>query len=160
MTLPKSLESISTHAFRGCTGLTSLTLWNGLEFIGESAFEDTRLTSLTLPNTVKALGIAAFTGNHGLASVILPHALILGNNAFRRCWELTSVVFRPPVSRGAFIAWSVGSSRHRANWKLTTVERLRNVLRLITMFDLWSRDVSSVDPDRSRGVFLGCALSM
>ena len=35
----------------------------------------------------------------------------------------------PPPS---FIAWVVGNSRNRANWKLTTVKQLRNVLRLIT----------------------------
>ena len=35
----------------------------------------------------------------------------------------------PPRS---FIAWAVGNSRNRANWKFTTVKQLRNVLRLIT----------------------------
>ena len=37
----------------------------------------------------------------------------------------------PPPS---FIAWSVGSSRNRDNWQLTTVKQLRNVLSLITTF--------------------------
>ena len=42
----------------------------------------------------------------------------------------------PRVSRGVFIAWAVGHSRNRANWHLTPLKRLRNVLRLITALSL------------------------
>merc|ERR1712037_844607 len=72
------------------------------------------------------------------------------------CTALTSVVFRPPPSRAAFIAWAVGSSRNRANCQLTTVKRLRNVMRIMTTLALWSRDVASLDPDGSKCVFRGC----
>ena len=75
----------------------------------------------------------------------LPNGLVnLANDAFVRCNALVSVVFRPPVSRGALIAWSVGSSRNRVNWQLTTLQRLRNVLRLITELAMWSRDVPAL----------------
>ena len=61
------------------------------------------------------------------------------------------------MSRPALIAWAVGSSRNRDNWRLTSVMRLRNVLSLITLLALKSYDaVSSVDPDGSRYVFEGC----
>ena len=50
----------------------------------------------------------------------------------------------------------MGNSRNRANWALTSVMRLRNVLRLITVFALDPRDVDSVDPFGIRGVFMGC----
>ena len=70
---------------------------------------------------------------------------------------LSSVIFRPRVP-SAFIAWSVGQSRNRTNWQLTTVKRLRNVLRLITEFALEERrDVESVDPDGQNFVFDGCS---
>ena len=43
------------------------------------------------------------------------------------------------------------------NWQLTTVERLRNVLRLITAMALWRRDdVASLDPRGRNRVFEGC----
>ena len=40
--------------------------------------------------------------------------------------------------------------------QLTTMMRLRNVLRLVTALDLERHDVCSVDPDGSREVFKGC----
>ena len=114
------------------------------------------LTSV-VPEGVETIGQAAFQECTGLTSLSLPHRLAtVGDKAFCDCTALTSVVFRPPVSRGAFIAWAVGSSRNRANWQLTTVERLRNVVRHITEFALERRDVASIDPDGQRGVFQGC----
>merc|ERR1712037_342895 len=122
-------------AFMGCSGLTALTLPHDLVSVGKRAFAYcTALTAVTLPHTLTSVG----------------------KRAFANCTALTSVVFRPPVSRGAFIAWAVGSSRNRANWQLTTVMRLRNVLRLITTLAMWSRDVASLDPDGSKRVFKGC----
>ena len=88
----------------------------------------------------------------GLTSVTLPHSLKnVGDSAFAST-SLTSVGFRPPVS-GSFITWVVGSSRNRANWQLTTVKYLRNVLCLVMALALERRDVSTVDPDGSREVF-------
>ena len=54
------------------------------------------------------------------------------------------------------VAWAVGSMRNRANWQLTSVKQLRNVLRLITAFALERRDVATIDPDGRKGVFTGC----
>lgn len=61
------------------------------------------------------------------------------------------------MSRLAFIAWVVGSSRNRDNWELTNLNQVRNTLRLITALAMWSRDVSSVDPIGNRRVFEGTA---
>ena len=126
---------VRAHAFSGCTGLTSLALPDNVNSVGERAFyRCVKLSFLTLPNALTAIKRDAFGG----------------------CSGLVSIVFRPPVSRDAFVAWAVGSSRHRANWQLTTVKHSRNVLRLITALALERRDVSSVDPDGSKGVFNGC----
>ena len=181
ITLPHSLVHVGARAFQDCTALTSLTLPPSLVDVGAKAFACcTALTSVTIPNSVKSIGKSAFWGCaalasvtlppgltvidtgafgdcSGLTSVTLPHSLVdVDNRAFGKCTALSSVVFRPPVSRGAFIAWAVGSCRNRSNWQLTTVERLRNVLRLITTLALWSRDVTSLDPDGSKQVFEGC----
>ena len=125
---------IGSYAFSGCTGLTSLAL----------------------PNSVKTIGIATFCDCSGLTSVSLPHGLdTVDYGAFGDCESLTSVVFRPPVSR-AFITWAVGNSRHRDNWQLTTLKRLRNVLRLVVVLSTEVRDVSTVDPGGHKQVFRGC----
>ena len=54
-------------------------------------------------------------------------------------------------------AWSVVSSRNRANCQRTTLKHTRNVLRLITALTLERRDaVSTVDPNGLKAVFNDC----
>ena len=156
--VPHGVKAIGSGAFDGCSGLTSLTLPNSVKRIDNHAFYGcSGLTSLTLPNSVKRIGAYAFGGCLALTSVSLPHGLdTVGSRAFEDCKSLTSVVFRPPVSRGAFIAWAVGNSRHRDNWQLTTLKRLRNVLRLVVVLSVEVRDVSTVDPGGRNHVFTGC----
>jgi len=158
VTFPESVKSVVYGAFAGCSALTSVTLSKSVETVGKKVFAGcSGLTSVTLPHALVNVGKAAFEGCTALTSVTLPHALVnVGKSAFRDCTALTSVAFRPPVSRGAFIAWAVGSSRNRTNWALTTVKRLRNVLRLVTALVLERRDVVSLDPDGSGKVFKGC----
>ncbi len=50
LVIPDSVTSIGSHAFRGCTGLTSVTIPDSVTSIGSSAFYGcTGLTSITLP---------------------------------------------------------------------------------------------------------------
>ena len=81
--------------------------------------------------------------------------MTVGEYAFQDCWSLSTTVFRARVSV-ALIAWVVANSRNRTNWQITTVEHLRNVLRLITELAVERRDVASLDPGGLRGVFNGC----
>ena len=101
--------------------------------------------------------MSAFELCHGLTSVTLPHKLTtVYAFTFRGCAAMQSIDFRPPVSRGVFIAWIVGSSRNRSNWQVSSVKSLHNVLRLITTMVVWSRDVTSLDPDETGCVLEGC----
>merc|ERR1712032_464701 len=128
------MTSVESHAFAGCTGLTSLTL----------------------PETMRSVRTNAFAGCTGITALTLPHALTsVGTSAFAGCTALTSVVLktRPPSD---FIAWAVGSSRNRTNWELTTLTQLRNVLRLITEFVVETLDVYNLNPGGLRKVFEGC----
>ena len=129
------MKTIGNHVFSHCEGLTSLTL----------------------PDSLKAVGKCSFENCRKLTCVSLPHSLPdVGDGAFADCYDLTSVDLRS-MSRPALIAWAVGNSRNRDNWRLTSVMRLRNVLALITVLALESRDVvSSLDPDGLRYVFEGC----
>ena len=62
-----SVTSLANAVFSSCTGLTSITLSEGLTSIGESAFYYcTGLTSLTIPSTVTSLGYRAFQYCTGL----------------------------------------------------------------------------------------------
>ena len=163
VTFPNKLTTVGARAFSHCHGLTSVTLPESLTHLGERAFSGcSGLTSVTLPNALTHVGEYAFAGCTALTSVVFRPPVSRGafiawdgEHAFAGCTALTSVVFGPPVSRGAFIAWATANSRHRDNWQLTTVKQLRNVLRLITTFAMWSRDVNDVDPGGRNDVFNG-----
>jgi hypothetical protein len=52
-----SVTRIGSSAFKGCSGLTSVTIPNTVTSIGESAFSGcSGLTSVTIPNTVTTIG--------------------------------------------------------------------------------------------------------
>ena len=93
VTLPDGLEKIGESAFKDCSGLTgTLTLPKGLNYIGKSAFEDcSGLTgTLTIPENIKTLPAEAFNSCSGLTEVILPKGLTtIEDGAFRFCDGLT-----------------------------------------------------------------------
>lgn len=156
VTFPDSISYISSDAFNHCPRLTSLTLPESLTGIGAYAFNGcSGLTSLSLPNTLITIGPCAFAKCSGITSLTLPNSTKIGLRSFQGCTGLTSIIFRPRLS-SIFIAWAVGRMRNRANWRLTTVKRLRNVLRLITALAFEQRDMSTVDVFHGKFGFQGC----
>ncbi|MBR6083661.1 MAG: leucine-rich repeat protein [Salinivirgaceae bacterium] len=87
-----SVTKIGNYAFEDCSGLTSVTLPNGITSISFSAFRRcTGLTSVTIPESVKSLGQEAFCGT-GLSSVTIPaSATSIGVAAFSQCTQLAVI---------------------------------------------------------------------
>ena len=101
------VTSIGSSAFKGCTGLTSITLPEGVTSIGEDAFDDcSGLTSITLPSSVTSIGSDAFFYCTSLASITLPEGVTsIGSRAFHYCTSLASITIPKSVTSiggGAF----------------------------------------------------------
>ena len=105
--IPASLKSVTVTggnilygAFRGCTGLTSITIGNGVTSIGKNAFDGcSSLTSITIPDSVTSIGYRAFSGCTGLTSITIGNGVTsIGEYAFYNCTGLTSITIPDSVT--------------------------------------------------------------
>ena len=105
ITIPSTLGGypvvgICDEAFIDCSGLTSVTIPDGVVDIGPSAFSGcSGLTSVTIPNSVMYIGVRAFYGCSGLTNVTIPNSVTyIGDRAFYGCSGLTSVTMPDNVT--------------------------------------------------------------
>ncbi len=92
--IPGGVTSIGDNAFYRCTGLKSIVLRDSLKTIGERAFLDcTKLKSIDIPDKVKSIGYQVFKGCKNLATVEIGSAVTtIGEEAFNGCSNLTEIV--------------------------------------------------------------------
>jgi hypothetical protein len=78
------VTAIANNAFAFCTGITSITLPEGVTEIGYGAFAFcTDLASITIPATVTAIGGDAFASCTSLVSITIPASVtLIDNGAF------------------------------------------------------------------------------
>lgn len=68
-TIPEGTKEIGWSAIRGCKSLESITIPNGVTYIGMYAFYDTSVTNFTIPSTVTEIADDAFSGLDNLVSI-------------------------------------------------------------------------------------------
>jgi len=98
------VTSIGYYAFAICNGcvstLTSVTIGNNVETIGEGAFSGcTSLTNVNIPDSVTIISSSAFTNCSNLTSIDIPNSVTsIGFRAFSDCRRLTSITIGDSVT--------------------------------------------------------------
>ena len=73
ITLPESVNNIGNYAFYGCSGLASFALPEGVTGLGRYAFYGcSSLPSIVIPDSVTSIGTDVFAGCSGLESITIP----------------------------------------------------------------------------------------
>ena len=111
-----SVIYIGGSAFKGCTGLTSVSIGNSVTTIGSSAFYGcTGLTSVTIPDCVTSIEVCAFFGCTSLTGITIPDSVIsIGDGAFYGCTSLSSITIPNSVTE-------IGSSAFYGCTSLTSI---------------------------------------
>ena len=96
ITIPSSVTSLGDYCFRNCSGLTSITIPSSVTSLGSSCFYGcSGLTSITIPSSVTSLGGNCFFDCSGLTSITIPSSVTsLGRSCFYDCLNLETVYFK------------------------------------------------------------------
>lgn len=75
------IKKVDNYAFYGCSGITSITLPNGVENIGTRAFSNlSKLTNISIPNSVKKVGSELFYSSSSTIYNVVDNLRYVGNN--------------------------------------------------------------------------------
>ncbi len=90
----KGVTHIGNNSLRGLSKMTSLSLPEGLQTIGNYAFSSDNnesFTSVTIPASVTSIGTYAFQSCNGLTSITIPASVTnIGEYAFVNCSKLST----------------------------------------------------------------------
>ena len=70
--LSGAIKEIGAYAFKNCTLINSVQMYDGLTTISDYAFENTKVTSVIVPDSVQTIQIGAFYGCSVLEELTLP----------------------------------------------------------------------------------------
>ncbi|MDE5592901.1 MAG: leucine-rich repeat domain-containing protein [Clostridiales bacterium] len=152
----KPVMSIGESAFRGCVGLTSITIGDSVTSIAERAFFDcSGLTSITIGGNVTSIGNSAFYNCSGLTGIEIPNSVTsIGDHAFRGCVGLTSIEIPNSVT-------SIGESAFYGCSGLTSIKIPNSVTSIeeSTFYNcnsLASIEIPNSVTDIGEMAFFGC----
>ena len=88
----KPVTKINTEVFCERSDVTSVTLQEGLQYIGNKAFYGTGITSISLPNSITGVGDETFAACPSLTSISIGSgSLTVGSSPFSKCPNLASI---------------------------------------------------------------------
>lgn len=89
--LPKNITTIESDAFRNCSNLSCVTIFENVKSIGADAFLDSNLSEITIPESVETIEHGAFC-RCNLSEITIPEGVkTIGDNAFYNIENLKSV---------------------------------------------------------------------
>lgn len=107
VTLPEGLETIGEKAFQGMEKLESIDFPATLKSIGDFAFAFNSLKTIDLPDGIETLGYSAFDPSGAVTELTLPGSLTsIGENAFGVCDTLKTITVEEGITNipyGCFI---------------------------------------------------------
>ena len=140
ITIPNGIISIGNYSFEYCR-MNSVVIPNSVITIGDDAFDQCWLSSVTIGNNVKSIGSGAFSfGN--LTSLIIPKSVeFIGYNAFYLNRNLASITVEDGNTKY--------DSREECN---AIIETTTNTLTIGCMNTIIPNSIKSIE----RGAFLFC----
>ena len=100
ITIPNSIDTIGEGAFQECSSLHSITLPYSLSFIADNTFKGcTSLDSIIIPNNISSIGSSAFENCSSLDSISIPNSVTsIGTASFKGCTNLESIIIPNNIS--------------------------------------------------------------
>lgn len=99
--VPSTVETLAESCFAGNEALTSLTLHDGVRYIGRYSFQGcSNLTYIRLPEEMKTMEHGLFYGCAKLSSINIPSSITsIGEDAFTSCSSLQSITLPKSLSK-------------------------------------------------------------
>jgi hypothetical protein len=113
--LNDGLEEIGECAFEECRSLRSIVIPNAVKTIRSGAFSDCLgLTAITLGDGLEEIGVAAFENDRLLQSVVIPNTVkVIMDHAFWFCSGLTAVTLSDGLEEIGMAAYGCCTSLER-----------------------------------------------
>ena len=143
ITLPNSLVTIDANAFSGCSNLATVNFGSGLQTIGNEAFSGTKIAVLDFPDSLTSIGDETFYLNSNITSINMGSGLTsIGTRAFSGCnnASLTSIDFPDSLE-------TIGTEAFKNCGPLQTIDWPENNPRFTTISESCFEGCSGLSND-------------
>ena len=98
---PISISNIGSESFKNVNAIVNLTIENGINAIGYSAFENSGVHNIDIANSVKYFEDACFANNTNITEFTYPTAnesIVTGSKVFKNCTNLSKVILNNSIT--------------------------------------------------------------